>query len=90
MKIECLGEAELENDHGDMEITLQKTITPRYADRKEPLPQQRSPATGRLGGERSVTGCLPEAHVAMLNTWCSPVFVMTCLHQGIFMYHAIT
>jgi hypothetical protein len=37
MEVECLREAELENDHGDMEITLQKTRTPRYADRKEPL-----------------------------------------------------
>jgi hypothetical protein len=37
MKVEFLREAELESDDGDMEITLQKTRTPRYADRKEPL-----------------------------------------------------
>lgn len=37
MKVEYLREAELENDHGDMEITLQNTRTPRHADRREPL-----------------------------------------------------
>lgn len=32
-----LRETEVENDHCDMEITLQKKRTPRYAYRKEPL-----------------------------------------------------
>jgi hypothetical protein len=57
----CLRETEVENDHGDMEITLQKKRTPRYADRKEPLLQNEAL---QLDGQpqRSVTGCLPQAN----------------------------